>query len=506
MGVKLEELKEEDVPRSPEQIMSPDQQLIVTFTEFSGGSFDTTVRAKLQTAEDKQFIASLGKAQYAVFSPDSRLLLTLSPEGKATLFNSDGELLRRFRSPEKVIHAEFEEEEGVMRLKFNRTISWAIRNFGIKEFAGHQASVLRVAFSGGKEEPLLLTSIQREVVRLWKVTGQLVAEVAHPYASKQLNTTFARFSPDGQYFATWSDFTAEDGYPKLTRRVKEASVRLWDRQGKMLKELEFSSAILEVIISPDSRHLLIFPTDTAPVLLSRDGEQRHEYASGRYYYSAAFVPGRPQFLTIDEVKARSDKAYRGELWDFEGNLVKTFQAPEAGKGSMDRAFVTNPVFSPDGIYFLSYDLVTPNASTAYLWHFEEGKVKHSFDHQSRIFSVVFSPGERQHILTASRDGTAKLWNLEGNRLQTLDHEGPVYSARFSPDGRLIVTASADGTARLWDLEGNLLADLNRHGGEVYSAVFSPDGRYICTGCEDGSARLWPTPFAIKDWMDGKDAL
>ena len=109
-------------------------------------------------------------------------------------------------------------------------------------------------------------------------------------------------------------------------------------------------------------------------------------------------------------------------------------------------------------------------------------------------------------MTASRDGTAKLWNLEGNCLQPLDHEGPVYSARFSPDGRLIVTASADGSARLWDLEGNLLADLNRHGGEVYSAVFSPDGRYICTGCGDGSARLWPTPFAVKDWMDGKGPL
>lgn len=109
------------------------------------------------------------------------------------------------------MHVEFQEEEGEMRLKFNQTISWAIRNFGIKEFAGHQAPVLRVAFSGGKEEPLLLTSIQREVARLWKVTGQRVAEVTHPLPGKQLNTTFARFSPDGRYICT----ACEDGSARL---------------------------------------------------------------------------------------------------------------------------------------------------------------------------------------------------------------------------------------------------------------------------------------------------
>ena len=33
----------------------------------------------------------------------------------------------------------------------------------------------------------------------------------------------------------------------------------------------------------------------------------------------------------------------------------------------------------------------------------------------------------------------------------LKHEGPVYSAQFSPDGQQVVTASYDNTARLWDV-------------------------------------------------------
>jgi WD40 repeat protein len=44
---------------------------------------------------------------------------------------------------------------------------------------------------------------------------------------------------------------------------------------------------------------------------------------------------------------------------------------------------------------------------------------------------------------------------------------------FAPDGRRILTASADGTARLWDRDGKPLAILQGHTGEVTSAVFAP---------------------------------
>jgi WD40 repeat protein len=43
-----------------------------------------------------------------------------------------------------------------------------------------------------------------------------------------------------------------------------------------------------------------------------------------------------------------------------------------------------------------------------------------------------------------------LWNLEGQLLADLNkHKDIVKSAVFSPDGRRILTASGDGTAKLW---------------------------------------------------------
>jgi WD40 repeat protein len=113
-------------------------------------------------------------------------------------------------------------------------------------------------------------------------------------------------------------------------------------------------------------------------------------------------------------------------------------------------------------------------------------------HAGIVSSPVFSPdGER--IVTASSDGTARLWDAtSGAELHVLrGHEGTVSSPAFSPDGERVVTASEDGTARLWDVaSGEELHVLRAHGREVRSALFSPDGTQVVTASEDGTARVW----------------
>ena len=80
--------------------------------------------------------------------------------------------------------------------------------------------------------------------------------------------------------------------------------------------------------------------------------------------------------------------------------------------------------------------------------------------------------------------------LAGHRVVT-GHTAPVLSATFSPDGSRLLTASRDGTARIWDSEtaANQLV-LPEHQGAVSFAAFSPDGRQVVTADEKGTCRLW----------------
>ena len=89
--------------------------------------------------------------------------------------------------------------------------------------------------------------------------------------------------------------------------------------------------------------------------------------------------------------------------------------------------------------------------------------------------------------------------------RVLTHQDAVNSVAFSPDGRGLLSASSDGTARLWTLEPDATsaAVVLTHAQPVNQALFSPDARRILTLCRDGFARLWNradgTPVAGAAW-------
>ena len=121
-------------------------------------------------------------------------------------------------------------------------------------------------------------------------------------------------------------------------------------------------------------------------------------------------------------------------------------------------------------------------------------------HWLELKSVVRSPDGR-HLLTASGDGTARLWDIRTAReiRRFLGHQGRLESAGFSPDGLWVLTSG--GTARLWDSRTASELRPFEVAGTVGSgiAVFSPDGKHVLAPYLDGSVRLWDAATGEEVW-------
>ena len=116
-------------------------------------------------------------------------------------------------------------------------------------------------------------------------------------------------------------------------------------------------------------------------------------------------------------------------------------------------------------------------------------------HTGPVRRAVWSPDGTQ-LLTASADGSARLWPVRGGspRILRLPAGDParrgLWTAEFSPDGREVALASADHSAAIVPLRGGPPLRLRGHTGEVYAASFSADGSQLITVSTDETARVW----------------
>ncbi len=164
-----------------------------------------------------------------------------------------------------------------------------------------------------------------------------------------------------------------------------------------------------------------------------------------------------------------------------------------GPALIHRGKVTCAVFDKAGKRILSCD----DSGIAQLWVAATGETDGApFVHKSPVNWVDFHPDGDRFVTASGPD--AFIWSVKDRAKPLAVIKSPgkgkseLKSARFSPDGKLLVTASTDGTARIWNAATcKQMAVINRHA-PVLCARFSIDGSLLVVGGEDGQAVVYDT--------------
>ncbi len=112
-------------------------------------------------------------------------------------------------------------------------------------------------------------------------------------------------------------------------------------------------------------------------------------------------------------------------------------------------------------------------------------------HTAAITALAMAVDGR--ILTASRDGSLRIWNTDGTSADTLSDTGAVAALALSSDGSLIVSGDEGGQISIRQPDATLLTQIQSPGGSLHSLALSPDASLLASGSADGTLRLWSMP-------------
>lgn len=152
----------------------------------------------------------------------------------------------------------------------------------------------------------------------------------------------------------------------------------------------------------------------------------------------------------------------------------------------------------DTVFLVQTPLLCLTASfdgTARIWYLQNGDCRKMLVARQggQVQSATFSH-DGSMLLTVSLDGEGKLWCAESGRLwcELCGQPGGVLCGEFSADSKWITGASDDCTAIVWSAEtGHCSKILAGHDDDdVKSAAFSPDASMVVTASCDGTAGLW----------------
>jgi len=349
----------------------------------------------------------------------------------------------------------------------------------------HTGGILNACFS--EDDRLVVTGSSDGTARVWEVDPPGIPVLYHPdrvtglgYEKERLLTCSKDMlhirEPDGSVVRSiplaspliwWGH-----GQGRVAVACKDQlTAWLYDFDGKEIAKLEHEGVVNGVEVAPDGETVVTFSADGTARLWNTRGWKLATLEHGKGVGSAAFSEdGSLVLTTADDRQAR--------LWSADGKLKATFPIPEE---------IWYCVFSPKGDRLVG---IPTKQSVLRVWTSQGEEVAELAGHEATICGAAFSQ-EGDAIVTASADGTARLWTADGRMTHVLPHPDVVYKGIFVPGGGGVLTTCKDGAVRHWSRKGQLLAVMRGHVKGVWFIECTKDGATATSASEDTTVRLWP---------------